>query len=105
MVNASHSMADTARAELDRRGTFLPVMEVSNHAIDRASTSCLELWIQTRDGPKEGIASWLHRRALEAIKEPKDKKGRRKYGGMVWAFEAGSDWPVLKTVFPVGHRN
>ena len=37
MDQSAHSMANVARAELKRRGTTRPTLDVSNHAIDRAS--------------------------------------------------------------------
>ena len=37
-----------AKKELDRRGSFLPELEISGHAIDKASTRCIKIWKNTR---------------------------------------------------------
>lgn len=97
MVGARHSLADVARAELQRRGTTLPTLDISHHAIDRASLHCRKIWHETclED---EGIASWLHRIAAEALKREPDDKGRHVYAGMKFVFEMDGEWPVLKTV-------
>lgn len=97
MVGAHHSLAEVARAELKRRGTTLPTIDISHHAIDRASLQCRRTWHETKN-PDEGIASWLHRMAAEALKTKPDDKGRRMYAGMKFAFEMDGEWPVLKTV-------
>ena len=38
MINARHQYEEYAQAELNRRGTVTPELEVSGHAIDAAST-------------------------------------------------------------------
>ena len=98
--NPPHSRHDIAQAELDRRGSVRPEMEVSGHAIDRASLQCRKIWHETRhDG--EGIHAWLVRMATEARnKAVVDHKGRYLHQGMKFAFEDGAEWPSLKTVMP-----
>lgn len=89
---------DIAQAELDRRGTVTPDLDVSGHAIDRASLHCRKIWHETkRDG--EGIYSWLCRVARHALDlKDVDEQGRYHHLGMRFAFEDGAEWPVLKTV-------
>lgn len=98
MVNTDHSLKSWAEAELKRRGTTLPTVDVSGHAIDRASQKCLKRWHLTRDGD-EGLYHWLCRMSAEALeKGAKDEQGRVHWSGMRFSFEDGVDWPVLKTV-------
>lgn len=96
LVNAGARHADRAQAELDRRGTTTPDLDVSNHAIDRASLRCRKIWHETRG---EGLASWLCRMAAEA-REHGTAQGddRWLYKGMILVFEESGAWPVLKTV-------
>lgn len=97
MVNSGHSRKHIAEAELKRRGTVTPDMDISGHAIDRASLNCLDIYRNTRN-QDEGIHAWLSRMADEAIKTEPDKKGRHIYNNMKFAFEKDGCWPVLKTV-------
>lgn len=97
MVNADHSRADVAAAELKRRGTVTPDLEISGHAVDRASLNCRKVWHGDR-GQDEGLHAWLVRVSGEALKQPKDAKGRHRHKGMKFVFEADGVWPVLKTV-------
>lgn len=97
MVNSNHSRAHIAQAELDRRGTVTPDMEISGHAIDRASLNCLDIWRSSRN-KDEGISAWLIRMSAEALKTEPDKKGRFHFNNMLFAFEREGVWPVLKTV-------
>ena len=98
---------ETAESELKRRGTTLShEIEISGHAIDRASLSCRKTWHET--GNKgEGIYSWLHRVANEAIKTV-DKSAIKKdyrlkvknYNRMIFIFKFGKVYPTLLTVMP-----
>lgn len=98
MVSAAHPLSDIAQAELTRRGTTTPDMDISGHAIDRASISCRKIWHQTRR-EEEGLHSWLARVAREAMDAGQvNAKGRHEYIGMQFAFEMDGAWPVLKTV-------
>lgn len=90
-----------ARAELERRGTHTPDIEVSGHAIDRASLNCRAIWHGTRE-KDEGIHAWLCRMAAEALKVGTEENGKRRHAGMFFAFEMGELYPVLKTVMPAG---
>lgn len=98
MVNSHHSRAEIAAAELARRGTVTPDLDVSGHAVDRASLSCLDVWEATRrDG--EGLHAWLCRVAAEALAEgDADAQGRLRHRGLKFVFERDGAWPVLKTV-------
>ena len=100
MVNSGHRKADIAAAELKRRGTVTPDLDVSGHAIDRASLTCRKIWHETR-GSDEGLHAWLVRMANEAMAKANiDDKGRYHHNGMMLAFENDGVWPVLKTVMP-----
>lgn len=100
MVNVKHSKQEIAQAELDRRGTVAPDLDLSGHAIDRASLRCLNIWQSTRQ-KGEGLHAWLARVGREALDAaPPDKDGRCFYMGMKLAFEMDGAWPVLKTVMP-----
>jgi hypothetical protein len=91
-----------ARAELDRRGTKVShEVEISPHAVDRASIRCRKIWHRTALSQDEGIYSWLSRVATEALNsvttEPKPEKIR--YIGMDFIFKQGEIYPILKSVF------
>ncbi|MGN2391244.1 putative quorum-sensing-regulated virulence factor [Pelomicrobium sp. G1] len=97
MVNSGHPKATIAEAELKRRGTTFPRIDISGHAIDRASYCAMEAWIRTRL-PNEGLHAWLVRVAQEARDRARVKKGRYHHLGLMFAFEEGEYWPVLLTV-------
>lgn len=90
-----------AHSEIVRRGSKLPEVEISGHAIDRASQRCLRRWEETRLNEDEGLHAWLCRITAEAIESgvKADDSGRRyKYLGMVVVVEPGDEWPVLATI-------
>lgn len=97
LVNIGSKHSNIAQAELDRRGTVTPDMDISGHAIDRASLDCWDIYRKTRN-EREGLNAWLHRMATEARKGERDRKGRFNHEGMVFAFVDDGVWPVLKTV-------
>lgn len=100
MVANRTQQSDLAAAELKRRGTVTPELDVSGHAIDRASLSCRRLWHETRKSD-EGLHAWLTRVASEAFKHGViNDAGRYEYMGMQFAFELNTAWPILKTVMP-----
>ena len=103
LANQQGENAQIAQAELDRRGTQTPDLDVSGHAIDRASLSCRKRWHESaHDG--EGIHAWLCRLAAEALAaNERDAKGRYLYEGMKFCFQEGSQYPVLKTVMPINN--
>lgn len=97
MVQCNHSRAEIARAELDRRGTVLPEVDVSGHAIDSASLRLRRRWHETARDDSEGLHAWLCRMCSEALAQSEpDNEGRIFYNGMKLVFEDG-EWPVLKT--------
>lgn len=97
----SHREHALAKAELARRGTVTPSLEVSGHAIDRASLTCRKTWHQTALSPEEGLHAWLCRMAAEALEKGLIlESGKIGYMGMKFAFERDGCWPVLKTVMP-----
>lgn len=92
------AMAD---AELERRGDTMPTeIEISNHAIDKASLRVRKAW-HTDRGQDEGLYSWLVRISTEALSE-KNKQGeqneRMNYKGCKLIFTYGNYFPTLKTV-------
>lgn len=98
MINGEHSRKDIAQSELDRRGIVTPDIEISGHAIDRASLQCRKIWHET-SGKDEGLHAWLVVTAQKALKEGiKDNKGRHCFMGMKFVFVEDGIWPVLKTV-------
>lgn len=102
MVNVRHTFATYAEAELKRRGTVTPDLEVSGHAIDRASILLRKRWHETKsEDEEEGLHAWLVRMAREAICAGEERgEGRYEYAGMSFRFEMDTVWPVLKTVLP-----
>ena len=97
MVNISHSRSDHAQEELTRRGTVLPDLDISGHALDRASLHCRKIWHEDR-GPEEGLHAWLVRVAGEALETGEKKKDRYHWKGLKFVFEEDLSWPVLKTI-------
>lgn len=106
MVNVKHQLADWAAAEMKRRGTVTPDIEISGHAINRASLLLLDQWEHSRFD-NEGLHAWLCRIAKEAHEHGdrhKTKPGRSYYEGMTFQFALDVTWPVLKTIFPTRKR-
>jgi len=97
MVNSEHSLAANASAELARRGTTTPDIDISGHAIDSASLRVRKVWHESR-GDDEGLHSWLCRMARLAMAEGELRGDKIAYGGVLWVIEQGGCWPVLKTV-------
>jgi hypothetical protein len=96
MVQCGHSKANIAQAELNRRGTVIPTLDLTAHAIDRASQRCLGVWQRTRKDD-EGLHTWLARNAQLAHDGGLDEDNRGCFNGMRFVFEPGA-WPVVKTV-------
>jgi len=98
LVNNGHPQSATAEQELKRRGTVLPTMEITGHAIDRVSSLFMNKWRIQRE-PDEGLHSWLHRVAQAALKaNQRDEQGRIVHEDMIFAFAEEERWPILKTV-------
>jgi hypothetical protein len=103
MVNQNAQQADIASAELERRGTPEPTIEISAHAIDRASLRIRRTWHKHRRD-NEGLYTWLAKAAefaidnaggIEAVAE---NDGKAEVGDVVFIFGTEGKWPVLKTV-------
>jgi hypothetical protein len=94
--------AAMAAAELNRRGAVLPAIEITMHAIDRASQSLLGVWRKTRQ-PGEGLNAWLHRMAAEAVEARRDAHTEkpaklRSPAGIEFALDWTGKYPLVKTV-------
>jgi len=100
MVRKETDQADAALAELYRRGDCKPEIEVTGHAIDRASLLLLGSWRATAR-KNEGLRAWLARRADEAWRKgDRLPSGKIAYDRMKFVFDEDGLWPVLKTVMP-----
>jgi len=99
LANEFETWRPMAVAELKRRGTTLDqAVEISGHALDRASLNCRRLWYDTSE-EGEGLNAWLIRIATEAL-ESKGQKELVRYKGLKMIFTFGEYYPVLKTVMP-----
>jgi len=108
MVNAPHSAADIAAAELARRGIPLRdrLVDISGHALDSASLRLLPQWRKLRRRKTEGLHAWLYRFAAEALDQADpDKNGRIERDGVRLVFEPGELFPTLKTCMPAAKRH
>lgn len=104
MVQSQHTLAHWAAAELKRRGTTTPDLDVSGHAIDRASLYLRKLWHETKLSDEEGLYSWLCRMAKGALAEGERlDSGKISFGGIKFVFDEGA-YPVVKTVMPARGR-
>ena len=104
MINEKAPQWEIAKAEFERRGDTMPKVELSGHAIDRASLRVRKIWHETR-GEDEGLYSWLQRMTLEAIAHGERLEcGKIKYQGMKLAIGEGAEFPTLKTVMRIGGR-
>jgi hypothetical protein len=105
MVQSFHSKAEIAQAELSRRGTVTPDLDVSGHAIDSASLRLRKTWHETALSPNEGLHAWMVRMCQEALAQSQpDSEGAVYYRDIKFVFQAGA-WPVLKTVMPRRNKN
>lgn len=100
-IEKSKRNKEIAQAELDRRGTTLPEIEISGHAIDSASLRVRKVWHALRRDDSEGLYSWLCRMAMEAkshgIRDHKHQD-RIHYQGVAFVFDQEGQFPVVKTV-------
>ena len=88
-----------AQAELDRRGTVTPTMDISGHAIDRASTKLWQMFL-SRPDKDTGIYTWLEGLARDALSNGVGDGEARTYNGITFIFQMDCEWPVLKSVYP-----
>ena len=95
----AEGITHVAQSELNRRGSILPAIEVSGRAIDRASLRFRHIWHRTALSQREGLHARLCRMAVQALKDGRKlASGKILYSQMKFAFEEGSEWPVLKSV-------
>ena len=89
---------DVAMAEVKRRGTLLSKsVEVSAHAIDRASQLMLDDYLAEKNN--FGFYTWVQIRATLAFQEGKRlREDRFEYKGYSWVFDFGVIFPILTTV-------
>jgi hypothetical protein len=98
-LNGDTSNQKIAKSELERRGTTVKTdLDISGHAIDRASLRCRKIWHQT-SLQDEGIYSWLTRISNEALDKCEHSE-RIKYNGLKLVFNYGNYYPTLKSVIP-----
>lgn len=106
LMNVSWNVGDynerwgrLAKAEFERRGNTAPQIELSGHAIDKASLRVRAIWHETALNAEEGLYSWLQRIALEALEKGERLEGGKiKYQGMKFVIEQGEEYPFLKTI-------
>lgn len=100
IAESSHLSAKFAKAELLRRGhTDIPI-EISDHAIDSASSRYWKVWVQKRRA-QQGILSWLKEEAVKAYRDGvpvEDNVLIREYQGMTFCFQAKKRTLKLVTV-------
>ena len=99
-------MRRVAQEELERRGGVLPDIELTAHAIDRASLHLYDKWIGLRRRG-EGLYTWLARISLAAFNDGSHVGGDEvHYKGMRFCFSLESTKkPVLKTVMTTGKKS
>lgn len=99
LANESNNYREIALSELERRGTLLDrSVELSQHAIDRASLFCIKVWHKTKTDDNEGLYSWLHRVSCEALEKLPEGETEVTHLGCKFAFTFGQYYPVLKTI-------
>ena len=100
MVSANHTYAAMAQDELNRRGTDVSEIEISAHAVDRASQRVLDIWKSTRKDENEGLYTWLSRMASEALDSAKGEPEQDTipYKGMKFFFGMDGAYPILATI-------
>lgn len=98
----SHAEHDLALAELNRRGCVLPCIDISAHAIDRASQRLLKHWRKMREGD-EGLHAWLARISMDAIAHHGKREGQLTYRGIVFDVTPDGVWPTVRSVWRDKH--
>ena len=115
MVNLDpkHSKRKIAEAELKRRQTTMPKIDISGHAIDSASQRCLSIWKQDVNRAKQlgddfgpGLHKWLVTVAMAAREQDEFETQETggsvtrvyHYHGMKFVFQEGEFYASLKTV-------
>lgn len=92
-----HKHHKIAQAEIKRRGGVgSSDVEVTGHAVDRASQVLIGKWMETRT-PDEGLHAWLCRMASAARKHGKKSDDYYHFAGVKFAFAEGV-YPILMSV-------
>ena len=103
LINENTQYAHIARAEIERRGASLTAdksIELSGHAIDKASLRLRKTWHETALDINEGLFSWLERVAAEAYTRIQDDENSVIFNRIKFVYMKGELYPVLKTVMP-----
>lgn len=110
IINQGWPYAETAQAELDRRGHIInsgDKIEITNHAIDRASLRVLGLYLAEHKR-NEGLHAWLTRVIIEALEiidvENEPDEFRITFNDMVLVMQKGELYPTLITVMKPGYE-
>lgn len=102
LINENARDNEIARAEIERRGASLTAdksVELSGHAIDKASLRLRRTWHETAQ-QNEGLFTWLERMSIEAYKHVHGEETDVIYNRIKFVFMKGEMYPVLKTVMP-----
>jgi len=88
-----------AEKEMNRRGASIDDddMDLSGHAINRASQYCLDLWQKQRKGG-EGLHAWLLKNAKQAFKHRPANKEKIPHNQMLFVFQSEGIGATLLTV-------
>lgn len=103
LINEGTQYANIARSEIERRGASLTAdktIELSGHAIDKASLRLRKIWHETALSNNEGLFSWLERIAGDAYEHIQANDNSVVYNRIKFVFMKGELYPVLKTVMP-----
>ena len=89
-----------ATLELERRGVPRTThdIDISTHAIDRASQRFIRHFLNDCAETGEGITEWLHRISKEALNQAPVQQSEISHRGMRFIFEKSGPYPLLKTV-------
>lgn len=104
--NMEPHYSDKARAELARRQTYEPNIEVTGHALNRASQRILHVWQSEKT--EDGLYTWLAKKAEAALhaqpQGPFPKNYQVTHNGIVYAFKMKYVIPVLASVWVEGQH-
>lgn len=99
--NMEEHLSKKAREEIERRGVPQRTLEVSDHAIDKASTRFCQIW-QAETCMSVGLLTWLSKRAeqaLESVPARTDEKMKISHAGIVFVFDLSTTVPFLISVW------
>lgn len=99
--NNVYPLRETAVRELTRRGVPPKEVNISLHAIDRASLRVAQEWRRDME-PGEGLYSWLCRVTLEAKRDGYACNGAYYHKGLRFIIEDGAVGPTLVTIMKPG---